>query len=125
MPPSFISNLLARAGYVPSENSAIPAPVATTTVDSANSAEVKFGFAASSFAPYSPDQTYVDFVAAQAASAGLTLQPSYIARFVVGSQSYVIDPSLTFVELNAKYNTTNEPVSVVIPNPERPVGKNG
>ena len=116
-----ISNLTGNTNVV-----AAPTPIATTTtVDSANSTSVQFGFAAPSTVGYAPEQTYADFVSGQARAAGLSLQAGYIAKFVVGTAEYVVDPALTFAELNAKYNTNNEPVAVVVPNPERAVGKNG
>lgn len=120
---NFVTRLLANF----SDKVVTPTPIAMqeTTIDSANATSVQFGFSAPATANYRPDQTYHAFVQEQARLAGVSLQANYIAKFKVGDTEHVVESSLTFAELNAKYNTSNEPVSVVIPNPERAVGRNG
>ncbi len=102
-------------------------PVAISTqVQADNSAEVKFGFSQYGQAQYDPNQTYADFAAGQAKIAGITLQTNYTAQYIVGGQTYVVDPKLTFAQLNEKYAVTAQtPVSVSIPDPERPAGELG
>ena len=104
-----------------------PQPVAVFTVEQPiNSAEVKFGFTSKGVTQYDPEQTYAVFATEQATKAGVSLQTNYTPQYIVGDQTYVVDPSLTFAQLNAKYNVTAEtPVAVSIPDPERPAGRLG
>lgn len=122
---SIIGNILTK--FQPSAPATAPTPVAvSTTVQADNSAEVKFGFAQYGQVQYDTNQTYADFAAGQAKIAGITLQNNYTAQYIVGSQTFVVDPKLTFAELNAKYAVTPQtPVSVSIPDPERPAGELG
>ena len=121
---SFIDRIKARFATV-SEAPAQPVAV-STVVQADNSAEVKFGFTSQGQAQYDPNQTYADFAAGQAKIAGIALQQNYTAQYVVAGQTFVVDPKLTFAELNAKYSVTPQtPVSVSIPDPERPAGENG
>ena len=110
-----------------SANTAPAQPVAVSTqVQADNSAEVKFGFSQYGQAQYDPNQTYADFAAGQAKIAGITLQNNYTAQYIVNGQTFVVDPKLTFAELNAKYSVTSQtPVSVSIPDPECPAGELG
>lgn len=123
---SIIGNILAKFQQS-STPVAAPTPVAVSTqVQADNSAEVKFGFSQYGQAQYDPNQTYADFAAGQAKIAGITLQNNYTAQYIVNGQTFVVDPKLTFAELNAKYSVTSQtPVSVSIPDPERPAGELG
>ena len=122
---SIIGNILAK--FQPSTPATAPTPVAvSTTVQADNSAEVKFGFTSQGQAQYSLEQTYHDYMVGQAKIAGISLQANYTAQFIVGGQTFVVDPKLTFAELNAKYAVTPQtPVTVSIPDPERPAGELG
>ena len=121
---NFLDNL--RARFSPASTAPV-APVAVSTVIQAdNSAEVKFGFNQYGQAQYDPAQTYAAFAKQQAAVAGISLQANYTAQYIVNGTPFVVDSSLTFAELNAKYSVTAQtPVSVSIPDPERPAGENG
>ena len=115
---SIIGNIIAK--FAPTSTPATaPTPVAVSTqVQADNSAEVKFGFSQYGQAQYDPNQTYADFAAGQAKIAGITLQTNYTAQYIVNGQTFVVDPKLTFAELNAKYSVTPQtPVSVSIPDP--------
>lgn len=120
---NFISNLLSQF----SGTQAAPAPVAVSTVVQAdNSAEVRFGFSSAGQFQYDPNQTYADFAAGQAKVAGIELQANYTAQYIVGGQTFVVEPSMTFAQLNAQYSVTPQtPVTVSIPDPERPAGRLG
>ncbi len=120
---SFLNNLLSKF----SGTQAAPAPVAVSTVVQAdNSAEVRFGFTSAGTFVYDPNQTYSDFAAGQAKIAGINLQENYTAQFIVNGSTFVINPSMTFEQLNKQYSVTpSTPVTVAIPDPERPAGRLG
>jgi len=120
---NFLTDLISRF----STSGVAPAPTAVSfTVESENSAEVRFGFAVIGRRNFDLNQTYAAFAAEQAAASGITLQDAYTPQFIVGTETFVVDPTLTFAELNAKYSVTAQtPVQVSIPDPERPVGRLG
>jgi hypothetical protein len=122
---SIIGNILAK--FQTSAPATAPMPVAVSTqVQADNSAEVKFGFSEYGQAQYDPNQKYGDFVAGQAKIAGISLQANYTAQLIVNGQTFVVDPSKTFAELNAQYRVTPEArVTVSVPDPERPAGELG
>lgn len=123
---SIIGNILAKFQQS-STPVAAPTPVAISTqVQADNSAEVKFGFSQYGQAQYDLNQTYAEFASQQASEAGISLQTNYTAQYIVNGQTFVVDPKLTFAELNARYSVTPvTPVSVSIPDPERPAGELG
>ena len=108
-----------------------PAPIAvSTTIEAENTAEVRFGFAVIGRRGLDPNQTYASFAIAQAAESGITLQDNYTAQYIVGvgadAKTFVVDTTLTFAELNAKYSVTpQDAVQVSIPDPERAAGRLG
>lgn len=122
---SFLNNLLSK--FSTSTTETAPTPIAVSTVVQAdNSAEVRFGFTSAGQFQYDPNQTYADFAAGQAKIAGITLQDNYTAQYIVAGKIFVINPTLTFAELSAKYAVTPQtPVTVAIPDPERPAGRLG
>lgn len=122
---SFIDQIKAKFAGTPATTPSVPVAV-STTVQADNSAEVKFGFTSQGQAQYQLEETYHDYMLGQAKIAGISLQANYTAQFIVGGQTFVIDPKLTFAELNAKYAVTPQtPVTVSIPDPERPAGELG
>ena len=122
---SFIDRIKATLSGTPATTPSVPVAV-STTVQADNSAEVKFGFTSQGQAQYTLEQTYHDYMLGQAKIAGISLQANYTAQFIVGGQTFVVDPKLTFAELNAKYAVTPQtPVTVSIPDPERPAGELG
>jgi hypothetical protein len=122
---SFIDQIKAKFAGTPATTPAQPVAV-STTVQADNSAEVKFGFTSQGQAQYSLEQTYHDYMVGQAKIAGISLQANYTAQFIVNNQTFVVDPKLTFAELNAKYLVTPQtPVTVSIPDPERSAGELG
>ena len=120
---NFLDGLLSRF----STTKVAPAPAAVSfTVESENSAEVRFGYAVIGRRDLDLNQRYADFASEQAAASGITLQAAYTPQYIVGTQTFVVDPTLTFAELNAKYSVTPQtPVQVSIPDPERPAGSLG
>lgn len=125
MSMSFIDRIKATLSGTPVTTPSVPVAV-STTAQADNSAEVKFGFTSQGQAQYSLEETYHDYMLGQAKIAGISLQANYTAQFIVGGQTFVVDPKLTFAELNAKYAVTPQtPVTVSIPDPERPAGELG
>ncbi len=124
---SFIDRIKASLSNNSTQPVAPVQPVAISTqVQADNSAEVKFGFTSQGQAPYDLGQTYHEYMLQQAKLAGIELQKNYTAQFIVNGQTFVVEPSKTFAELNAQYNVTPQtPVTVSIPDPERPAGELG
>lgn len=123
---SFIDQI--KAKFASSSTKVEPVqPVAiSTTVQADNSAEVKFGFTSQGQAQYNPNQTYAEFAADQARQAGISLQANYTPQYIVNGQTFVVDPSETFAQLNARYSVTPQTsVAVSIPDPERRAGELG
>ena len=119
---SFLTNLLATFS-----GSSTPTPVAVSAlVFAANIIEVKFGYSFSGQHEYSPEQTYASFVKEQAEVAGVTVQANYTPQYIVAGEVFVVDPTLTFTVLNAKYGVTpTTQVVVSVPDFEQPAGRLG
>ena len=125
MSMSFIDQIKAKFAGTPATTPAQPVAV-STTVQADNSAEVKFGFTSQGQAQYTLEQTYHDYMVGQAKIAGISLQANYTAQFIVNNQTFVVNPQLTFAQLNAQYAVTPQTsVTVSIPDPEHSAGELG
>lgn len=122
---SFIDRIKATLSGTPATIPSVPVAI-STVVQADNSAEVKFGFTSQGQAQYKLEETYHAHMLEQAKIAGISLQTNYTAQFIVNGTTFVVDPSKTFAELNAQYSVSPQtPVSVVIPDPEKPAGELG
>jgi hypothetical protein len=124
---SLFQNIVSKFSAQKGTEVPIPAPAAFDIVAiEAGTVEIKFGYTSLGRTDPDPNQTYAAFVAQQAKITSTTLQANYTPQYIVNGKTYVVDPTLTFAELNTKYDVSpTTPVVVSVPDPQQAVGKLG
>lgn len=129
---NILSSFLSKFGTPANSEAAAPVATANSTI-LGESVGVKFGFNPPASVFLDPNKTYHQIALEQANAAGQVLQtdaagnPTYTAQYLVQGDPtvYVVDPKMTLGDLQAKYNPTNAPATVSIPDPERSSGRLG